>query len=170
MIPGNRYLLPTGSFLHIIPFTSRGSTWHPQMKSYGFLVLSCFCLYFYYELMSLYRVVYVLGVVAPVFFNGKICRRRRLESLGNFIYPGGYCSSSYPKSLIIVNNRLTWGDTSPENSWWRCNHCPTCRSFLVPRVSWPCIFPAQILRWMTQNFGSRIQWIHLTLVLGIKCP
>ena len=51
------------------PFPSRGSTWHPWIIFHRFLVLSCFCLHFYYGKMSLTRVVYVLGVVALDFCN-----------------------------------------------------------------------------------------------------
>ena len=135
----------TGSFLHRIPFPGIGITWNPIMIFHCFLVLPCFCLHCYYGKISLPRVVCVLGFVSPGVCNRKICHRGRLESLGNFMYPRGYCSLSYPKSLIIVHNRLTWGDTLTEISWWRCNHFPTFRSCLVPRVSWLCIF--QIRCW-----------------------
>ena len=158
------------SFLNRIPFPGRGSTWNPLMILYCFLVLSYFCLHFYYGRMSLPQVVYVLGVVASDFCNRKICHRQRFEFLGNFPYPGGYCSSSHPKFLIIVHNRLTWGGTSPETSWWRCNHRLPCRSCIFPCVSWPCIFPYQMLIWMPQNFGSSIWWVHIALVEVIKCP
>ena len=64
MTPLESYMLMTGSFLHMTPFPSRGSTWHPLIIFHRFLVLSCFCLHFYYGQISLTRVVYVLGVVA----------------------------------------------------------------------------------------------------------
>ena len=157
----------TGSFLHMIQFPVIGITWHPLMIFHSFLVLSCFYLHFYYGQMSLPQVVYVLGVVSPYFCNGNICHRRRLEPLGNFPYPGGYCSSSNPKYLIIVHNRLTWGGTYPETSLWSFNHHPPCRYCIVPHVSWTCIFLSQMLRWMPQTFGSRIWWFHIAVVVGI---
>ena len=60
-------MLRTVSSLHMIPFTGRGSTWHPLMIFNCFLVLSCLCLIYYYGWMSLPRVVYVLRVVAQDF-------------------------------------------------------------------------------------------------------
>ena len=51
------------------------------------------------------------GVFATSFCNIKVFHGRRLEFLGNFPYPGGYCYSSNTTSLIIVHNRLTRGGT-----------------------------------------------------------
>ena len=40
------------------------------------------------------------------FLQQTIFNRRRLGSLGDFLFPRRYFSSSHPKSLIIVHNRL----------------------------------------------------------------
>ena len=117
------YMLISGSFLHIAPFPGRGIMWHPQMISHSFLGLFFCCLYCNPGKTSPPRMVYVIGDVAPDSCNGTIYHGRQLDSLGNFPYPGGYCSSIRPKFRSIVHNQLTWVGTFPETSWC-CYHNP----------------------------------------------
>ena len=61
--PCERSLLTTGSFTHSVPFTGRGSTWHPQIIYHPFLGLYCCCLHCHNERTSPPRVVDVPGIV-----------------------------------------------------------------------------------------------------------
>ena len=159
----------TGSFPHSVPFTDRGSTGHPQIIYHRFLGLSCCCLHFHSGQILTPRVVYVIGVVVPASCNVTMCHRQWLDSLGNFPYPGGYCSSINNKFLSIIKNRLKWVGTQPETSWCRCNHQYLHSSCWVKLVSWSYIFLAQILKWVTQTSGSRLWWVCLALDVGRKC-
>ena len=160
----------TGTFPHNVPFTDRISTWHPQIIFHCFLGLSCSFVHFHYGRMSTPRVVCAIAVVVSDFCNGTINNKRWLESLGNCPYPGGYCSSSHPKSLSIFHNQLTWVEMPPETYWWLYHSPPLHRYCWFPHVSWPCIFIAHILRWLSQTSSSRIWWVRLPFVIYRKFP
>ena len=160
----------TGSSSHSVPFPVSGSTWHLQTISHHFLGLSCCCLHCHSRRTLPPWVVYVLDIVVPAYWNDTMHNRWRLDYLGNYPYPGVYCSSTHPISMIIVWNQLTRVGTLPETSWWSFHHLPPHTSFWFPRVSWLCIFLSQMLKWTPQNFCSRLWWVHLTLVVDIKWP
>ena len=162
------YLLMGFSFHQSVPIPVSGSTWHPQIISHYFLGLSWWCFNCHSVLMLPPRLLYALGIVAPDSCSGTIRHRRRLDYLGNFLYPVGHCSSSRSKSLSIVQNYLTWLVIFPETSWFRCHCFPLRRSCWVPRVPWPYILLAQMLKWIPQTFSSRLWWVHLSLAVGIK--
>ena len=125
----------TGSFLHSVPFSGSGSTWHIWMTTHSSLVPSWY-LCCHDGLTSLTWVVNVSGMAVPLSCTDTIRHIWRSKSLDNCLYPEGYCSSNNSIYQRIVCSRTTRGGTYHGTYWCSCHHPPppVCVLFSSTRV------------------------------------